>query len=522
MKKQIDLQLLATLFGGILFNYFFWMERLALNLLCYSVFILLMIFWNKETAKNNKMILTGAAHLLSALLVVYNNSELSIISWYTSLAVFIGFAYLPALRTVFAAIGAAILQTFMAPIHLFKRIANIEIGKFSPKPLLRPIKYILFPIAISILFAVLYSMANPIFGKYLATVLDSITNVFESMIRFLFADIDFVRVLHLLLGLFFTAALLLKYKNEDLLKAELSFVEHLIRKRILRKPKIKYEYGGPVKIQHRKNLILKTENIIGVLSFAALNILILALNTIDFFTLWISTPKAANFNYSAELHEGTNALIFSIVIAMVVILYFFNGNLNFYSKNKTIRVLSHIWIVQNIFLVAAVFLRDYNYIAMHGLTYKRIGVLVFLLHCTIGLATVYIKVAKQKTLFYLLKVNFLAWYTSLLLFSFFNWDVFIMAYNLNKSDSITIDIPHLFKLSDKTLPLVDSNRALIKKLIGADQATAEQLDHHVDNWIANFRERTAHKTWLSWNYRDAQTKAYFENKKQIFTLKATR
>jgi hypothetical protein len=255
---------------------------------------------------------------------------------------------------------------------------------------------------------------------------------------------------------------------------------------------------------------------------------LLSLNIIDIVTLWLGKNiELTGANYSNALHDGTNALILSIVMAMAVIVYFFRGNLNFYSKNKTIRLLAYLWIFQNIFLVCSVLLRDYHYVSALGLTYKRIGVLVFLLLCTIGLITVYIKVAQQKTFFYLCKINGFIWYILLLVFGFVNWDVFIVGYNINNRDSITLDLDHLTEMSDKTLPLLNKNKFELRKYLhssnyaykrGSDttnlsnkpiaptdteQIQAFETDLNQRN--NTFKTKYNETSWLSWNYRDWQT-----------------
>ncbi|TKC06600.1 DUF4173 domain-containing protein [Pedobacter polaris] len=544
MKKQIDLQIIATLIGGLLFNYLFWLEQLALNLLLYSVFIIIMFLVNGEIEKSKKLFLYGFSHLLAALLVVYNQSALTVITYYISLVVFVGFAHAQLIRSVFTALLAAFLQIVSSPVNLIKRLATIKIGNFSIEPLLKKIKYIIIPIIVIVLFSIVYSIANPVFSNYLEMFTTSIGNFIFDIFTFFFGDLSIARFLHIILGILFTAGILISFKNKSLQNAELTLTEKLIRKR---RNKMLPSFGSELKGIFSGSLVnkkmgLKTENIIGIISFTALNLLLLFLNGIDISTLWLGS---ANTNYSAELHEGTNALIFSIVMAMMVILYFFSGNINFFSKNKTIRLLAYIWIIQNAFLVSSVFLRDYNYIDMHGLTYKRIGVIIFLLLCTIGLLTVYIKVAKQKTFFYLCKINGLVWYLLLLVFGFVNWDVFIVNYNINNRNNIVLDLDHLLDMSDKTLPLLDKNRALLKKYVHqssyatrgydyeevvADTAAVAQLETPIDTVqlnienkkrqlknfdddlngrIERFNEQYAQTSWLSWNYRDWQTRKYF-------------
>jgi hypothetical protein len=529
MKKQIDLPFLGTLCGAVLFSYLFWMEQLALNLLLYSLFILIVIVLNQEIVKNKKMLLTAVAHLFSALLVVINHSDLTIIAWYISLSIFIGFTYLPTLRSVFAAISASVLQAITSPVNLAKQFITLKFGNFSFRPIFRPVKYLIIPLALVILFSILYSLANPTFSKYLWIILDDIGNFFSSIFSFFFADISLPRVFHFLLGLLVSAALLLRYYNETLEKTELSFLEKLIRRRKPKKqPIVVNGFAMPPKPNtNNKKMALKTMNIIGIISFVCLNLLILSLNLLDVTTLWVMRPKPSNFNFSAEVHEGTNILIWSIVLAMMVILYFFRGNINFYSKSKTIKLLAYIWIIQNTFLVASVLLRDYNYINMHGLTYKRIGVLIFLFLCLIGLITVYIKVNKQKTFFYLIKTNGFVWYCLLMVSGIVNWDVFIMQYNINYKHATTIDLEHSLRLSNKVIPLLDENRTLLKAYIpnhkwkstGNQALTYKQeQENHLD-WILNYRInkfklRWKNTTWLSWNYRDWQTHRYLQGTKR--------
>ncbi len=543
MKKQINLPLLATFGGGLIFNYLFWMERLALNLLLYSLFILIILLFDKGIQKTNKSLFMAASHLLAALLVVYNQSALTIITYYFSLFIFIGFVHRPLLRTVFATLLSAAIQLATGPFTLVSQLINTKFGKFSLKPILRPIKYLVIPIFAIFFFSILYSMANPVFASYLETIATNIGDFLEAVFTFIFGDLSFIRFMHIILGILFTAGLILSFKGDGLEKVEMTAEEKLIRRRRDKKQFSFYHEVASIFVNKlmQKKMALKTENIIGIISFAALNVLILSLNLIDISSLWMA-KAVESINYSNELHEGTNALIFSIVMAMVVILYFFSGNLNFFSKNKTIKVLAYIWIIQNAFLVMSVFLRDFNYIDMHGLTYKRIGVCVFLTLCIIGLITVYLKLSQQKTLFYLFKTNGFIWYCLLLIAGFVNWDVLIVNYNISNRAYITLDLDHLLDMSDKTLPLLDKNREVLKKYLpnssyayrynyttDAPIDTASNtvpidtvklrvenkkkqladFDNDLDDKIAAFKKRYQETSWLSWNFRDWQTSEYF-------------
>ncbi|KQM78605.1 hypothetical protein ASE74_14000 [Pedobacter sp. Leaf216] len=517
MKNKSNLLLISTLIGGLLFSYIFWDQWLALNQLIYSVFIITVTIFNQELIKSTKFKMYALAHLLAAVLVVVNNSALTAVSYYVSLMLFIGYAHYPAVKTIYIAVLATIVQMVTVPASLIKRLSDVNIGKFNLKPVFRPIKYIILPIIILIVFTAIYSGANEVFAHYMDLLLTNISNFFNNIFGFIFKDLSLPRFFHFCLGILVTAGLIITFYNKSIEKLEASCNEQLLRIRRSQKPKsIWYEVAHTFTSQIiTKKMALKTEYVIGFISFISLNVLLLSVNLIDISTLWFGYKPAGNF--SSDLHDGTNALIFSIILAMAVILYFFRGNLNFYSKSKTLKTLAITWMVQNFILIISVFIRDGYYIEFHGLTHKRIGVLVFAILCIIGLATVYLKVAKQRTLFYLFKINGHIWFVLLLVFSLVNWDVFIVKYNLAKSAQVGLDADYLLSLSDKTLPILDKNRSKLhyepsKRLYEREIAkpgTADFYKNKLDERIGYFKERYESVGWLSWNLPDWNAAEYF-------------
>lgn len=517
MKTKSNFLLLSCLIGGLLFSFLFWNEWLALNLLIYSIFIIAITAFNPEIIKGAKYKFYALAHLLAAVLVVVNNSDLTAATYYISLVLFIGFAHYQALQTIYTAGLGTAIQLITVPATLIKRLSDVKIGNFNLKPVFRPIKYILLPIIILLIFTTIYSGANEIFGQYLEKTLTHISDFLNYVFGFIFQDLSIERFFHFCLGILVTTGLTITFYNKSIEKVEANCNETLLRIRRSQRPKsIWYEVAHTFTSQMiTKKLALKTEYIIGVISFVSLNLLLLSVNLIDISTLWFGYKPSGNF--STDLHEGTNALIFSIVLAMAVILYFFRGNLNFYSKSRTLKTLAFAWMVQNFILIISVFIRDGYYIEFYGLTHKRIGVVVFAVLCIIGLATVYLKVAKKKTLFYLFKVNGNIWFVLLLAFSFVNWDVFIAKYNLAQSERVAIDADYLLYLSDKTLPILDKNRSKLydipsKGLYGREiskPCNVEFYSQKLDKRIGYFKERYEQVSWLSWNLQDWNTAKYF-------------
>lgn len=180
---------------------------------------------------------------------------------------------------------------------------------------------------------------------------------------------------------------------------------------------------------------LDAERMSGVVSFAVLNILliffIITFNYEQFYEN-IKSPV----QLSQETHERVNAVIISIVMAIVVIMFYFRSTFNFDEKAKSLKILSKIWIVLNAVLVLSAMAKNAEYFMNYGATYKRFGVFAFLLLALIGLAFTFYKIQKQKTNAFL--INHMVWYFygTVLAASFFNWGGIATEYNIknNKGD----------------------------------------------------------------------------------------
>ena len=184
---------------------------------------------------------------------------------------------------------------------------------------------------------------------------------------------------------------------------------------------------------------------------------------------------------------------------MGVLIYLFRKNLNFFPNNILLKRLAYAWIMQNVLLTLSVALRNARYIDFHGLAYKRIGVIIFLIFTLYGLWTMYRKVRECKSIYFLLEKNAWVVYSVLLLTCVINWDVLITRYNLFVETKGAIDKTFLLRtVSDKNLPLLEENLDLLK----SKKSYPEVSDTLVDEWLQDKRARVYRKkrkqTWKSW------------------------
>ncbi len=180
-------------------------------------------------------------------------------------------------------------------------------------------------------------------------------------------------------------------------------------------------------------LDLDAERMSGVISLFSLNILLIFFIITFNYEQFYEVAKTPN-QLSEETHERVGAVIGSIIMAILVIIFYFKSNFNFDPKAGLMKVLSKIWIVLNAVLVFSAMAKNTEYIINYGMTYKRLGIYAFLVLSLIGLILTFIKIQKQKKNAFLF--NTMVWYVYavVLVVSYINWGGFITSYNIQRSD----------------------------------------------------------------------------------------
>lgn len=180
-------------------------------------------------------------------------------------------------------------------------------------------------------------------------------------------------------------------------------------------------------------LDLNSERMSGVISFFCLNILlvffIITFNYEQFYEA-VKTPN----QLSEETHERVGAVIMSIVMAILVIMFYFKSNFNFDSKAGLMKILVKIWIVLNAVLVISAMLKNTEYIINYGFTYKRLGVYAFLILSLIGLVMTFIKIQMKKKNVFLFNTMVWYFYGTVLACSYINWGGLITSQNMKRDD----------------------------------------------------------------------------------------
>lgn len=180
-------------------------------------------------------------------------------------------------------------------------------------------------------------------------------------------------------------------------------------------------------------LDLNSERMSGVISLFCLNILLAVFIFTFNYEQFIEMPKTT-IELGEETHERVNAVIVSIIMAILVILLYFKGGFNFDKKAKSLKLLAKVWIFLNGILIISAVVKNAEYIMDMGLTYKKLGVYAFLILSLIGLILTFIKIHKAKTNAFLF--NSMTWYVygTVLVCSYINWGGIITSQNMKRND----------------------------------------------------------------------------------------
>jgi len=452
---------IKSILSALAFSLLFYSKSFGLNLLLISILVVVLV----STLKNERSISWSysLAYIGTAIFVFLNPSGLSIFVHLMAFMVFVGKS-ISKKSSVYLTWFLGISNMIIASVANYVQKQESEQGvekkekKDISSKLFNRLKGGFAAIALLLIFGMLYRNANPVFG-----------NLIEQI------NLDFISVPWLfftLLGYIIFLHLLRPFNAQELIDFDLA------QPNALKKP------TEIVLIGEKKKL--EGEHTLGSMVFLALNILLLFFLTTDIIYLFERTT-ITNSGLSQSVHQGVYALMFSIVCAIALILYFFRGNLNFFQGNKRIKSLTYVWISLNVILIAFTAYKNYTYVEALGFTYKRIGVFAYLLLTLTGLITAYIKVAQVKNFIYLVRTNMATVFAFLIVSAAIPWDKTITWYNLSTLENP--DINYLIRLGD-------SNSEQLYMYAIANQTEVEiNTKDRIDEKYSAFVAAQSEKTW---------------------------
>lgn len=490
MKK---LWLLFPLLFAVVFVYLFKGQQAGINVLLFNLLLIGGLSVSGRLEINNRLhLLLSSGAIISSFMVFLYGSSMAMAGNVFSLILLMGVIADPNLTLLINGFTASLYAIVSAPFNYLAQIFNTTGDKSNGRRIARFIMVFIAPLLVLFVFVLLYANASPFFNKFTGNFMQHFRKCLEFIDKFISPDTFWIFVAGLLISIGF-----LYGKCNQLLT-------FLSEKKGMNLYREKKRFIG-------RNTALKTEYRSGIVLLVLLNLLIAIMNVLDIYNVWLFFEWNGDF-LKQFVHEGTWLLIFSILISIAIVLYYFRGNLNYYPHRKLMLRLAILWMAQNALLVVSVGIRNMYYIHHFNLAFKRIGVYAFLLLTLFGIATVMYKIVNRKSRKFLFHYNGIAAYTILICLGFFNWDKIIAVHNVRHADTAFFHTNFMLSLNSSVLP--ELNQSLQKlDVIKKDQEKFDFENYYfsLDEYKQRVLQRTEDFTtnyplisWQGWNIADYQ------------------
>jgi len=336
----------------------------------------------------------------------------------------------------------------------------VLIGKARRGGATPPLWVVLVPVAITGLFAMLLLPANMVLGHWLA---DGLGRAAEWLF-----DFRLERVLFwIALG---------------------GGVYGVMRFRLGRRVHVRESAppADPVRRRHELTACLVT--------LALINALFLATNIADAIYLWGRAALPANLTYSEQAHQGAYRLILAVLLAALTLELFFRRGTR-QARHRGARALANLFVVQNLVVLAGAVYRLALYADAYGLTRFRVAAAFWLALVAIGLALVAWRIARHRSLRFLLRANAASTVLVLSLWAVVNVNGVVADFNVDRhlrDPRLDLDLVYLGSLGAPALPALD-RLARERDAPSAARAAAGLRQ----------RVRAARRPWAAWSFRRA-------------------
>lgn len=477
MKRDI----LFVSSAALVYSYLFYKQAAGVNFLIFSGIIIgLQLLRNTEIRKTRTWQMAAIGCILSSVGILLYGNGLSVTANIISLLT-LGFTSysgrnsipIGLFHSLFSVLGAFVFLV----IDLCSPPSSHEENVKSKWSLSKVLFYLVIPGAVFLIFFGLYRQGN---------------NIFQELTKNI--DLSFISI-NWLFFLCFGFILMYGLFRHRVIRVFQAFDEGAKNKLIPNELPSSFDKLLDPLIEFKSGIVL----------FALLNLLLIVVNIGDGLFIVGVAELLPGMSLSDSVHQGVGALITSVVFAVLIILYYFRGRLNFFQNNGKMKSLAVFWITQNLFLIFCTAYRNYEYVFAHGLTYKRIGVYVYLVLTVIGLVFTLFKVLKMKSNWYLVRAVSWSFFVVLVVSPLINWDRIVLNSQLQiaSTQSQPIDINYLHKLSSECYPVLYN--------IILDEYDDNELNK-VERKLGQYLWSIENCDWRSYSTRGSNVRQFIDNK----------
>lgn len=238
-----------------------------------------------------------------------------------------------------------------------------------------------------------------------------------------------------------------------------------------------------------------------LLILVGVNVLFFVSNTIDLTFLGGGLELPRGVTYSQFVHEGTHSLIASALTAGAVLSVLFQQHRSV-TGWRPVRALALLWVAQNVVLLANVARRVAIYVGEYHLTVLRLHLLLFLGLVCAGFGLLVVRIARDKSLGWLVRANLAAVFALFASIQFWDTRASVARYNLTAAErdpAKALDVGYLQRLGPSAWPTLRDATENPQLSAAARQGAREALDE-IAHWE---RARAAREDWRDFRWKRA-------------------
>lgn len=403
----------------------FFNAETGFNALIFSALAVLVVTFFHRLQHEKMWWMAASCHLVAAVGAAWHHSQ-PVIDIYNFSFLVLGGYVLSAKSSLPVAFINGLMRTFLYTFVVtvfgaFRAAVNFGVQTNLGYRSLKRTSLYIAPISVTVIFYLFYGISNPDF----------------------FIDIEFPELnfdpellIYAIFSLVLVCPLFFKETSKKLVELDMSKPDDLVRTK---------EKKSGIAI-----FGLSYENRQGVVMFAMLNTLIAVFLGFSIIQIFIPDLVSKPMGHSQQVHQGFEVLVVSIIMAILLIMFYFRGNQNFYHKKTKLVQLATLWIILNGILILFTCYKNSMYVDSFGLTYKRIWVFIGMILTAGGLYLTWKKIRQYKTNWYLIRQNAWVLYFVLASYTLVDWDRLITWYNPNYSEAL--DMHYILELGDSKLP----------------------------------------------------------------------
>jgi hypothetical protein len=234
----------------------------------------------------------------------------------------------------------------------------------------------------------------------------------------------------------------------------------------------------------------------------ALNVIFLVANVADATFLWYRHSLPAGVSYHDYVHEGVNALIVTVILSAIVLAGIFQ-QVPAVANRRELKLLSYMWILQNLFLMISVAEKLRRYILAYEMTTARLSCLIFLLLIGVGLVLLTAKIAHNRSLSWLIGGCALAVFVTFYTTQFLNlagWSADYNVARMEKNPAFRFDSNTMCRYGPAVWPALRRARDLAPNdggLSAAWQAARNSTEYREQTGLdpGHWRELSLRASW---------------------------